>query len=86
MFGMPTPGGNNFFFLAALMGMGFLFFVSGLSNSYQKEITYMEFVNQYLTKSKVKMITVSQDKTNEMFQYRAEIVCQDDEKVYLVLP
>lgn len=39
-----------------------------------------------MSKNKIKMISVSQDKSNETFQYKAEIECHDGEKVYLVLP
>jgi hypothetical protein len=46
----------------------------------------MEFVNEQLRKNRVKMLTVVQDKTNEMFQYRVEIECHDGQKLYLVLP
>lgn len=46
----------------------------------------MEFINQYLSKNQVKMITITEDKTNDMFKYRAEIELIDNNKVHLVLP
>ena len=69
-----------------MLGFGCFFVLKNMLQASQKEITYVEFVNDYLTKNVVKMITVTQDKTNEMFQYKAEIECNDGEKVYLVLP
>jgi AFG3 family protein len=32
------------------------------------------------------MITISEDKGNDMFKYRAQIETHDDRKVHLVLP
>lgn len=46
----------------------------------------MDFVNQYLSKNKVKMITISEDKTGDMFKYRAEVETLEGDKVHLVLP
>lgn len=46
----------------------------------------MDFVNQYLSKNQVKMITITEDKSNDMFKYRAEIELLDGNKVHLVLP
>jgi hypothetical protein len=33
----------------------------------------MDFVNQYLSKNQVKMITITEDKSNDMFKYKALI-------------
>lgn len=57
-----------------------------LSNKPSQEITYMDFVNQYLSKNQVKMITITEDKTSDTFKYRAEIETLDGNKVHLVLP
>jgi hypothetical protein len=57
-----------------------------VSNSPSQEITYMDFVNQYLSKNVVKMITISEDKTSDMFKYKAEIETNEGKKVHLVLP
>ena len=46
----------------------------------------MEFINQYLTKNLVKMITISEDKTSDNFKYKAEIETLEGKKVHLVLP
>jgi len=51
-----------------------------------QEITYMDFVNQYLSKNTVKIITITEDKTSDMFKYRAIIETHDGNKVHLVLP
>ncbi len=46
----------------------------------------MDFINQYLSKNTVKMITITEDKTSDMFKYRAIIETHDGKKVHLVLP
>jgi len=51
-----------------------------------KEITYIEFVNQYLSQGQCQMITISEDKTSDMFKYRAQIQTLDGSNVHLVLP
>lgn len=56
------------------------------SKSPSQEITYMDFVNQYLAKNQVKMITIAEDKSSEMFKYKAIIETLDGNKVHLVLP
>jgi len=39
-----------------------------------------------LSRNQVKLITISEDKTSDMFKYRAEIDTLDGNKVHLVLP
>jgi len=51
-----------------------------------QEITYMDFVNQYLSKNQVKMITITEDKQSENFKYRALIETLEGKRVHLVLP
>ena len=46
----------------------------------------MDFINQYLTKNQVKMITITEDKSSDMFKYKAEIELLEGKKVHLVLP
>lgn len=46
----------------------------------------MDFINQYLSKNLVKMITISEDKSSDTFKYRAEIETHDNQRVHLVLP
>lgn len=46
----------------------------------------MDFVNQYLSKNQVKMITIMEDKSSDMFKYKAEIETLEGNKVHLVLP
>lgn len=41
------------------------------SGNTSEEINYQVFINQYLAKNQVKMITISEDKTNDSFKYRA---------------
>mmetsp|Transcript_22645 Transcript_22645/g.21817 ORF Transcript_22645/g.21817 Transcript_22645/m.21817 type:complete len:117 (-) Transcript_22645:914-1264(-) len=49
------------------------------------EITYMDFLNNYLTKNQVKMVTLSEDKHSDTFKYKAEIESLEGKKVHLVL-
>jgi hypothetical protein len=49
------------------------------------EITYLEFLNEYLLKNNVKEINIHKDRKSEVFNYRAEITTQDGQKLYLVL-
>lgn len=46
----------------------------------------MDFVHNYLAKNEVAMITLSEDKSNANFKYRATIDTKSDTKVHLVLP
>lgn len=46
----------------------------------------MDFVNQYLSKNQVKMITIAEDKSSEMFKYKAIVETLDGNKVHMVLP
>lgn len=46
----------------------------------------MDFVNQYLSKNQVKMITITEDKQSENFKYRALIETLEGKRVHLVLP
>ena len=46
----------------------------------------MDFINQYISQSQVTMITISEDKGNDTFKYRATAETTTGKKVYLVLP
>jgi hypothetical protein len=70
--------------LALLLSGAFYYYLSSKSPS--QEVTYMDFVNQYLSKNQVKMITISEDKSSDTFKYRAEVETLDGKKVHLVLP
>lgn len=70
--------------IAALLSGAIFWYFSGSKPS--QEITYMDFINQYLSKNSVKMITISEDKTSDNFKYRAEIETLDGKSVHLVLP
>lgn len=50
-----------------------------------KELVYMEFVNDYLTKNRVKHITIIKDKRSDVFNYRADIETLEGEKFYITL-
>jgi len=51
-----------------------------------EEITYMEFINQYLAQNQCSMITISEDNSSDMFKYRAQVDTISGKKVHLVLP
>jgi hypothetical protein len=51
-----------------------------------KELIYMDFLNNYLLKNNVKEIHITKDRRSEnSFNYRAEIVSNSGEKFYMVL-
>ena len=50
-----------------------------------QEIVYMEFLNNYLLKNNVKEISITKDRRSEVFNYRAEILANNGEKVYMTL-
>lgn len=73
----PNNGGpiwENWAIIALLSGA--LYFYLGMSSP-SLEITYLDFINQYLSKNQVKMITIKEDKSSDMFKYRAEIETVD---------
>jgi len=81
------PNGSPIFenWLIVIMLSGFLYYY--LTNKAgSTEITYMDFVNQYLSKNQVKMITITEDKTSDMFKYKALIETLDGKRLHLVLP
>ena len=45
----------------------------------------MDFINNYLLKNRVKIITIAKDKRSDVFNYRAEIETTEGEKYYIVL-
>lgn len=49
------------------------------------ELIYMQFLNDYLLKNKIKEINISKDKRSEVFNYRAEITTYDGEQFYMTL-
>ena len=71
---VPGGGGPRWenFLMVALLGGLFTYYAS-FSQSPSEEITYMDFVHNYLTKNQVEMITLAEDKTNATFKYRANI-------------
>lgn len=82
-----NPNGSPIFenWLIVLMLSGFLYYY--LSNkASSQEITYMDFVNMYLSKNQVKMITITEDKSSDMFKYKAIIETLDGKQVHLILP
>ena len=50
-----------------------------------KEVVYMEFLNDYLTKGQIKEINITKDRRSEVFNFRAEILTRDGEKCYMTL-
>jgi AFG3 family protein len=45
----------------------------------------MDFVNDYLTKNRVKQITILKDKRSDVFNFRADIETHEGEKYYITL-
>lgn len=78
-----SPNFENWIIVALLSGLLYYYLSSKSPSS---EITYMDFINQYLSKNVVKIITITEDKTSDMFKYRAIIETHDGKKVHLVLP
>jgi hypothetical protein len=50
-----------------------------------KEVVYMEFLNEYLTKGNIKEINITKDRRSEVFNFRAEILTHDGDKCYMTL-
>lgn len=67
--------------LLALFGAAYAYTYSNPA----KELVYMEFVNDYLTKNRVKNITIIKDKRSDVFNYRADIETVEGEKLYITL-
>ena len=83
----PNGGGpiwENFLLLALLMGTSLysIFY----SDAPSEEITYMDFVQNYLARNQVEMISICEEKNNSMFKFRAKVDTVEGKKVHLVLP
>ena len=70
----PNGGGPNYENWLKLVVLGgvagyYLMFMQQPS----QEVTYMDFINNYLTKNSVEMITLCEDKNNAAYKYRAII-------------
>jgi hypothetical protein len=50
-----------------------------------QELVYMDFLNNYLLKNKIKEISITKDRRSESFNYRAEILTHDNEKFFMTL-
>lgn len=51
----------------------------------RKEVTMMEFINDFVLRDKVKEIFVTKDPRSEVFNFRAEFNTHDGEKYYMIL-
>ena len=71
--------------LAIIVALAVNYFVTSLMNTPLDEITYMDFLNNYLLQGKVKEIKITKDHRVEVFNYRAEIEMIDGKKFYLIL-
>ena len=85
-FFIPPNGIPNWenILVVVLLSAAFYYYFSKKKPS--SELTYMDFVNNYLTKNQVKMITITEDKHNSMFQYKAEVEMMDGSRMHVVLP
>lgn len=70
--------------MVALFGGIISFFITSKKPS--QEITYNEFVNNYLSKNLVKMVTIMEDKGGEGFKYKIDIETISGEHVHLIVP
>jgi hypothetical protein len=78
------PKWENFALVAFLTG-AFGYYLATMGSP-SEEVTYIDFINQYLAQNQCTMITISEDKSSEMFKYRAQIDTVNGKRVHLVLP
>jgi hypothetical protein len=78
------PKWENFAIVAFLTG-AFGYYLATMGSP-SEEVTYIDFINQYLAQNQCTMITISEDKSSDMFKYRAQVDTIDGKKVHLVLP
>ena len=71
--------------MAALM-FGTFFYAVGFGKAPSEEITYMDFVQNYLASNKVEMITICENTNNSMFKFKAQVETVEGKDVHLVLP
>jgi hypothetical protein len=79
------PNRNNFLLFLLAMG-GFTAFAFWGGQPTSTEINYMDFITQYLQQNKVTMITLTEEKGNSNFKYRAIIDTNGGQKFHLTLP
>ena len=83
----PNGGGPNYENWLKLVVLGGLTgYYAFFMQSPSQEVTYMDFVHNYLSQNKVEMITLCEDKNNASYKYRAIIETTEGAKVHLVLP
>lgn len=51
-----------------------------------EEITYQEFIRDYLAPNRIEMITISEHDNSETFKFRAQIQTAGEKKAHLILP
>lgn len=73
------------FALVAFLTSAFGYYLATMSSP-SEEVTYIDFINQYLAQNQCTMITISEDKSSDMFKYRAQIDTVDGKRIHLVLP
>jgi hypothetical protein len=78
------PKWENWLMLSLLAGTATFYFLNLKKPS--QEITYMDFVQNYLANNQVEMITLCEDKSGSSFKYRANIQLLSGETCHLVLP
>ena len=83
----PDGGGPNWenWLKVAVMG-GLVGYYGFMAKSPSEEITYNSFVTDYLQPNNVEMITLSEEKNNASYKYRAIVETRDGKRVHLVLP
>lgn len=82
----PGGGPNSNFILFMLVSvLGAIIFFEK-TKALSKEINYQDFVNLHLVKNDVAMITLSENKDNSSFKFKATITTTNGAKYHIVLP
>ena len=70
--------------IGLLLALGAGYYLATYKKPMQ-EIVYMDFLNNYLLKNNIKEIIITKDRRSEVFNYRAEVVTHQGEKMYMTL-
>ena len=83
----PEGGGPNmlgWFILAS--ALAFASYQTHNRTKASREIAFQDFVNNYLASNQVEMITLSENRDNSAFKYRATIKLIDGTTHHMVMP
>lgn len=88
-FFQPGGGGprwENVSLVAFLIGALGYSMASDVGKPSSEEVTYADFINEYLVKNQCKAITISEAKESDMYQFVAHVALHDGRTIHLVLP